>query len=531
MAGDVEPRASAAEKFRVTVNDKILLHLLDYVRYAEKHEAPREVTQQGIAEVLSARRSHISLAVNTLRERGHLEERTMRITDEVRRRKAYFLTPKGYEAAKRLTASFQARTVRVEDASGVRDVPIGKLSEVLGEKYYLVDILCCTSREGILDLAQLTGQQAAPEAPAPAPPPPKVLPRATTTCPFCYVILEVPYEHEGPLAVACSSCGNVFQAIVSAPVPQAAQAPLRAQPSLAPLGLGAGLAVAAALLSLIPIGILIGAGLLIAAAPVLAAAALALKPANPKHRDALVATALVAAAAALAYMNAAFGNRWDAAALGRLALVVLPLYAFTAFATPVPVRVRAEVASALGVFLLALAAVVAVTPWLVGWPTAYAGFFLIAGAGVLFLAVRMQKPASLWVLAALGAGGFILALSGLTLATGWTELSWAWRSALAAWCAVSLLLVTARFARARQPTVLLSVRAAVIAAVGGALTLVGAHMLLIGRGVEGAVEVALGVPLVAYGVLRSGAAWGPRLATVALFLAAVAATWWALVVA
>src|SRR3972149_3275044 len=167
VAGDVEPRASVAEKFRVTVNDKILVHLLDYVRYAEKPEAPREVTQQGIAEVHSARRSHISLAVNTLRERGHLEERTMRITDEVRRRKAYFLTPKGCEAGKRLTASFHARTVRVEDASGVRDVPIGKLSEVLGEKYYLVDILCCTSREGILDLAQLTGQQAAPEAPPP----------------------------------------------------------------------------------------------------------------------------------------------------------------------------------------------------------------------------------------------------------------------------------------------------------------------------------------------------------------------------
>ena len=146
--------------FRITVNDKILVHLFDYARYQERPEMPREVTQQGIAETVNARRSHVSLALSTLRERGLVEERTVRVTDEVRRRKGYSLTSKGYEAAKKLVESYYERTVRIEDAGGVKEVRVSELPEILGEKYYLVDVLCCTNREGTLDVAQLLRAEA-----------------------------------------------------------------------------------------------------------------------------------------------------------------------------------------------------------------------------------------------------------------------------------------------------------------------------------------------------------------------------------
>ena len=116
---------------RITVNQKILVHLVEYVRYQDRPEVPKEITQHGISEVVGARRSHISLALSTLRERGLVEERTVRVTDEVRRRKGYFLTAKGYETAKDLVARFLARTVRIESSEGVKDVKVSELPEVL----------------------------------------------------------------------------------------------------------------------------------------------------------------------------------------------------------------------------------------------------------------------------------------------------------------------------------------------------------------------------------------------------------------
>ena len=205
---------------RITVNQKILVHLVEYARFEDRPEAPREVTQQGISEVLGARRSHVSLALSTLRERGLVEERTVRVTDEVRRRKGYFLTSKGYETAKDLVRMFLARTVRVESSKGVKEVKVSDLPEVLGDKYYLVDVLCCINREGTLDVAQLTGQSV--ETP-PVPPQTQtaqkpVSTRATTYCPACGNRLDFPYDTETMFNVVCGSCGNSFRASVGTPM-------------------------------------------------------------------------------------------------------------------------------------------------------------------------------------------------------------------------------------------------------------------------------------------------------------------------
>lgn len=262
-------RVRTGEGFRVTVTDKVLVHLRDYVRLAEAAEVPADLTQSGIAEVVGARRSHVSATLSALRTRGLVEERTVRVTDQFRRRKAYFLTPKGLERADDLAEAFRGRTVRVPVDDETREVPIRDLPEALGEPYYLVDILCCVRRDGSLDLERLTGQPEKPPEPPAVPPPAR---RAVVACPNCRVGLEIPSDAEGSVVVVCGSCGVTFHAAVGVPV-RTAVAELPSVPTMRKVnrGLGvtflafaAGFAVTASLM-LLTAAALVGCGLILPA--------------------------------------------------------------------------------------------------------------------------------------------------------------------------------------------------------------------------------------------------------------------------
>jgi len=209
--------------FRITVNEKILVHLIEYTRYQEKHEVPSEITQQGIAETVSARRSHVSMALSTLRERQMVEERTVRVIDEARRKKAYFLTPKGYNASKEIVKKFESRMVRIDGLEGKKFVKISDLPQVLEEKYYLVDVLCCITRDGILDVAKLTGQDVgeAPEKPRELKPETKKqFAYAMAVCPHCSNSVMFPYEVDNVISVVCGYCSHSFRASIGMPITQ-----------------------------------------------------------------------------------------------------------------------------------------------------------------------------------------------------------------------------------------------------------------------------------------------------------------------
>lgn len=84
---------------RVTMNQRVLVHLLGYVRAAELGAVPPGVTQQGIADALGVRRSHVTIALQALHRRSLVEDRIARVVGEVRKKKAYALTPLGYARA------------------------------------------------------------------------------------------------------------------------------------------------------------------------------------------------------------------------------------------------------------------------------------------------------------------------------------------------------------------------------------------------------------------------------------------------
>ena len=149
----------AAGRVRVTVNEKILVHLLDYARTEDRVDAPRETTQQGIADALRARRSHVTLALHTLRERSLVVDRTTRIVGGTRRKKAYCLTPLGYERARETRARLASLPVHLLDDG--TDIALGSVPARLGWPIDLADLLPHVRPDGGLDPRLL----AAPPAP------------------------------------------------------------------------------------------------------------------------------------------------------------------------------------------------------------------------------------------------------------------------------------------------------------------------------------------------------------------------------
>jgi hypothetical protein len=624
--------------FRITVNDKILVHLLEYTRYNDRPEVPREITQQGISEIVGARRSHVSLALSTLRERTLVEEKTVRVTDEVRRRKGYFLTSKGFETAKGLAEKYQTFKVRIEEAGGVKEAMISELPQLLGEKYYLVDVLCCLNKDGTLDIADLTGQKAeaiqGDKAKAP-------LARAMAACPMCATSVEFPYDNETVLTVVCGSCGNTFRTSVGSPI-YAPQSPaqvevttplvttrwtgietgmatllaglgistavslimltslffiscglllgayplllvsilsMKKQEDRAQVALGAAMLLAAPLFilsdglrvfwiglqfagtfslsaavvnfavkslpikltiagayaiaaslvpAMVPWGIPIGFGLLIGCGALMTAIVFTTEVKDARNKDAIAISGFVTAFGAVSYMHWMVVPTWDLQTMARIALVTATLYAFAAFAKPVAPKTRAEIVAVFGVFLAALGVFTAVMSPFIGWKSDLAAYMVVFGGGAVYAARMIRKQDYVWTQICMGVGLF-LAVIGVSLTISLSStFSPPWFVSLSLWLAVGLALCAVRFTREIKDWIL-SVRAGTIAAVGASVILAGVYMLMLGFGAEGAIELALGTPLVGYAVLRSGAPWVSRLTVSALLVATVAATWFAVV--
>jgi DNA-binding MarR family transcriptional regulator len=120
----------AAACGHVTVNQRILVHLLGHVRWVDRGDAPPQVTQQGIADALRVRRSHVTLALQALAQKGLVEYRTTRVVGGARRKKAYGLTPIGYERARETRALLASMPIRLPDAALARGPEPVRASEI-----------------------------------------------------------------------------------------------------------------------------------------------------------------------------------------------------------------------------------------------------------------------------------------------------------------------------------------------------------------------------------------------------------------
>ena len=81
------------------VQERILLHLRDYVAFIESVEVPFALSQMGIANAVAIARSNVPRAISGLKEQGMLIERQAHVSGVMRKRKSYFLTSIGAEVA------------------------------------------------------------------------------------------------------------------------------------------------------------------------------------------------------------------------------------------------------------------------------------------------------------------------------------------------------------------------------------------------------------------------------------------------
>ncbi|MGB9637018.1 MAG: ATPase, partial [Thermoplasmata archaeon] len=87
---------------KLTYPERVLIYLLDYVRFKERHTYPFGITQKGIAEAVDILPAHVPRTVKKLMNENLVEERFGRVEGIPRKVRVYFLTQNGVEKANAL---------------------------------------------------------------------------------------------------------------------------------------------------------------------------------------------------------------------------------------------------------------------------------------------------------------------------------------------------------------------------------------------------------------------------------------------
>jgi DNA-binding MarR family transcriptional regulator len=125
-----------SKKHHLTVNEKILLHLLENHRSRNLREAPLSITQKGIAENVKIRWNHVPRAMHSLKKQGYVTEDMSHIEGKSRRQKAYFLTDEGLLLAKTLRERMLGWDVFLRRTDGqVAKLKLSRVNSQLKSKF------------------------------------------------------------------------------------------------------------------------------------------------------------------------------------------------------------------------------------------------------------------------------------------------------------------------------------------------------------------------------------------------------------
>ncbi|MCJ2520012.1 MAG: hypothetical protein LN412_03575, partial [Candidatus Thermoplasmatota archaeon] len=146
------------KKFFFSIRERILLHLSEYTLYKDELEAPDDLTQFGIADIVLAGRSTCSKLLQEMEDRGLLYGRRAHVPAGKIRRTVYFLTPRGQIEGRKIRAKVERTVVKVKKLSGeiekLRVVDIPREVPVYAS---LVDVVCHISR-GVFDVKRFAGR-------------------------------------------------------------------------------------------------------------------------------------------------------------------------------------------------------------------------------------------------------------------------------------------------------------------------------------------------------------------------------------
>jgi tetratricopeptide (TPR) repeat protein/DNA-binding MarR family transcriptional regulator len=142
--------------YNITIQDAVILHLLQYSRYQDEIEVPDDVVQHKIAEIVGIKRSQVSGVMKRLKEKEYVKERLAHVRDLTRKRKVYFLTPNGITFARKLQENIENKSIIYKSDEGeVKTLKICEINKHLSTPIPLIKLLSIITPDGYLDSKKL----------------------------------------------------------------------------------------------------------------------------------------------------------------------------------------------------------------------------------------------------------------------------------------------------------------------------------------------------------------------------------------
>lgn len=139
------------------VQERILLHLLDYSDFKDSIEVPFALSQMGIANAVAIARSNVPRAIAGLKDQGILVERQAHVKGVSRKRKAYFLTDSGVGLASETWERLSELPLRcLFEEKPAEETTLAGAKSVLPFQMRPVDIIRYMDDNHTLDLRQLS---------------------------------------------------------------------------------------------------------------------------------------------------------------------------------------------------------------------------------------------------------------------------------------------------------------------------------------------------------------------------------------
>ena len=128
-----------------------MLHLLDYTKYADAVEVPRELTQGGVSQAAGFDRRHFTQYVQQLLQKGLVEERKAHVVGVLQRQRVYALSYAGWHKAIGLRDRIQSTAVSVRDKEGLREATLEDILTEMGDAKSLLDVVRESIETGQVD--------------------------------------------------------------------------------------------------------------------------------------------------------------------------------------------------------------------------------------------------------------------------------------------------------------------------------------------------------------------------------------------
>lgn len=151
--------AAFEHHIKLTYSDRLLLYLLEYEKFRERHTYPFGVTQKGIAEGIDILPAHVPRTVKKLISEGTIEEKFGRVEGIPRKVRVYFLTPQGVAKANALKNEILAKKIPVKEGNEIVEKTV---AEILKETRNFFSGVKSISSTDVVELCKL-GEQPEPK--------------------------------------------------------------------------------------------------------------------------------------------------------------------------------------------------------------------------------------------------------------------------------------------------------------------------------------------------------------------------------